>query len=189
MIKSQIGNYTKGKYKSYSEGSLTKEYRLWKSMLNRCYGKSTPTRKPTYKGCTVSDNFKDFQFFAEWCNNQVGFGNEGWQLDKDILIKGNKVYSEDNCCFVPKEINCLFLDHQAKRGNCPIGVSYHKPQNNYQVSLSKYGKVHNLGYFLDPINAHKHYIVAKILHVKEIALSYKEAIDQRVYEALMAWEG
>ena len=89
---------------------LLKEYRLWNSMLQRCYDNKLHEECPTYTECVVSDNFKYFPYFKEWCNRQIGFtslDNKGnkFMLDKDILVKGNKVYSEDNCAFVPREIN------------------------------------------------------------------------------------
>ena len=78
-----------------------KEYDLWRGMLRRCYDTNLHKNHSTYLNCTVSDNFKHYPFFKGWCSKQIGFGNEGWHLDKDILFKGNKVYSEDTCCFVP----------------------------------------------------------------------------------------
>lgn len=83
----------------------TTKYRLWVDMLARCYDGRFHARMPTYKNCQVSDNFKDFKYFSEWCDKQVGFNLPRYHLDKDILVKGNKVYSEETCCFVPEEID------------------------------------------------------------------------------------
>ena len=95
------------KYPPKVNGVRTKEYELWCNMLKRCYSEVYKKQRPTYEGCKVSDNFKNYEYFYEWCNQQIGFGNQGWHLDKDLLTKGNKVYSEDSCIFIPSEINTL----------------------------------------------------------------------------------
>ena len=78
------------KYPSREGDRNTKEYMLWCSMLQRCYSTTLKKKRPTYEGCEVSENFKSYEYFYEWCQNQVGFNNEGWHLDKDLLMKGNK---------------------------------------------------------------------------------------------------
>ena len=92
-----------------------KEYMLWYNMLQRCYSEECQQKHPTYTGCTVSEDFKYFQRFARWCQSQVGFDLEGYQLDKDILLRCNKVYSEEVCVFVPRNINSL--DRKSTRLN------------------------------------------------------------------------
>lgn len=106
-------------------GIMVREYNIWRKMLERAYAGAYHANKPTYIGCSVSDNFKYYHLFHAWCQTQVGFGVEGYQLDKDILIKGNKVYSESTCIFVPSKLNNLFTKHNSARGTCPIGVRVH----------------------------------------------------------------
>ena len=61
-----------------SEGRKgTKEYELWRNMLRRCYSTTLKKKYPTYEGCGVSDSFKSYEYFYEWCNKQIGFGNNG----------------------------------------------------------------------------------------------------------------
>ena len=177
------------KYPSREGDRNTKEYMLWCSMLQRCYSTTLKKKRPTYEGCEVSENFKSFEYFYEWCNKQVGFDNEGWHLDKDLLMKGNKVYSENTCVFIPSEINSLLIKRTASRGNHLIGVSWHKRDKAFasQVNKNK-GKSEHLGYFKTEIEAFNTYKVAKETFVKEQAEKWKSQIDDRAYEALMKYE-
>jgi hypothetical protein len=61
------------------------------------------------------------------------------QLDKDILVKGNKVYSPDACVFVPQCINILFTkshkSHKTKE-KLPMGVNFDSKRNKYRAYCS-----------------------------------------------------
>ena len=174
------------KYPSKINGVLTKEYILWCSMLKRCYSDTFKKRRPTYKGCKVSNNFLRYEHFYEWCQSQVGFGNEGWQLDKDLLIKGNKVYSESTCVFIPSEINAILTKSTASRGEHLIGVSWNKKANAFKARVNKNkGKQEHLGCFKTELEAFDAYKQAKESFVKEQAGKWKGEIDNRAYEALM----
>ena len=175
-------------------GNRLKEYNLWQALLSRCYCDKFHVKCPTYKDCSVSDNFKYYPYFKEWCNNQIGFnvlddkGNY-FELDKDLLIKGNKVYSEDTCCFIPREINVALIYNQTKKGNHPIGVSYSKVNNKFVVYVKKgEGSREYLGYFEDASVAFLAYKASKEAYLKELANKWKDKIDLRVYEALIGWE-
>ncbi len=174
------------KYPSTINGVITKEYDLWCSMLRRCYSDSYKKRYQTYDGCEVSDKFKSYEYFYEWCQKQVGFDNKGWQLDKDLLIKGNKVYSEDSCVFIPKEINLLLTKSDKIRGKHPIGVSWNKRDKAFVAKVKKNkGESEYLGYFKTGIEAFNAYKQAKEVFVKEQANNWKLQIDPRAYNALM----
>ena len=181
-----VGRYEKGEYPAHILGKQTKEYRLWNSMMDRCYSLKYKVNYPTYEGCTVSDNFKSFQYFAKWCQSQYGFKREGWHLDKDILIKGNKVYSEDTCCFVPQDVNNLFVLRKGCRGDYPIGVRI--KYKKFSSCVMYYGKVTWLGDYDTPEEAFYAYKEAKEAYIKEVAEKYKGQIDHRVYESLMNWK-
>ena len=134
------------------DGKIVKEYDLWQSMLSRCFSEKCQTLYPTYKGCNVSDNFLNYAYFYDWCQEQIGFGkvdDKGryWQLDKDLLFVGNKTYSETACVFVPHEINSFFTDSGNARGEYPIGVSFHKQNDKFQARCTVNGKPQHLGYF------------------------------------------
>ena len=174
------------KYPITVNGTLTKEYTLWQSMLRRCYSDTCKNRRPTYEDCEVSDNFKSYEYFYEWCHKQIGFDNEGWHLDKDLLVKGNKVYSEDTCVFIPIEINLVLTKRTALRGKYLIGVCWHKTNKAFISRVNKNkGKQEHLGYFKTEIEAFNAYKTAKESFVKEQANNWKSQIDIRAYNALM----
>ena len=181
------------KYPSTINGVQIKEYKLWKNMLERCYSDSYKKKHPTYEHCKVSDNFKSFEYFYEWCNKQIGFGADGWQLDKDLLtkgdIKGNKVYSEDSCVFIPSEINLLLVKREASRGKHLIGVSWSKTNKAFVAKVGKgKGKREHLGFFNTELEAFNAYKQAKEIFIKEQANNWKSQIDDRAYEALMNYQ-
>ena len=181
------------KYPSKVNGVKTKEYELWTGMLERCYSDAYKKRYPTYEGCEVSDNFKSYEYFYEWCHKQVGFDNDGngnqFHLDKDLLVKGNKVYSESTCVFIPKDINLLLTKSTASRGEHLIGVSWNKRNKAFvaMVSRSK-GKPEYLGSFNTEIEAFEAYKQAKEVFVKEQADKWESQIDIRAYNALMNYQ-
>ena len=167
-------------------GKITKEYNLWSSMLERCYSKSFLEKWPTYIGCTVSDNFKYYHLFHAWCQIQVGFGKEGYHLDKDLLIKGNKLYSEDTCVFIPKSLNYILLKTAASRGLLPIGVSKHG--KGYLATCRIYGKAKSLGTFDTPELAFEVYKNFKEAHIKAQAEVYKHEIEPKAYQAFLNYK-
>ena len=167
-------------------GKITKEYNLWRNMLQRCYSKTYLEKQPTYIGCSVSDTFLYYHLFRVWCQTQVGFGKEEYQLDKDLLIKGNKLYSEDTCVFIPKSLNLLLTKRTLDRGLLPIGVS--KLGKGYLAKCSIDGKAKSLGTFQTVEEAFKEYKLFKESHIKAQAELYKNEIDPRAYQALLNYK-
>ena len=177
------------KYPSREGDRNTKEYTLWADMLRRCYSDNFKKKRPTYESCEVSDNFKSYEYFYEWCNNQFGFNNKDWQLDKDLLIKGNKVYSESTCVFIPQEINKILVKREASRGEHLIGVHWNKTANAFVARVSRNkGKREHLGLFDTELEAFKVYKTVKETFIKEQANQWKSQIDPRAYNALMNYE-
>ena len=174
------------KYPITINGVITKEYNLWYSMLERCYSDACQKKQPTYKGCKVSNNFKSYEYFYEWCHKQIGFGNKDWHLDKDLLTKGNKVYSESTCVFIPAEINSLLIKRGASRGEHLIGVYWCNTKKAFVAQVNKNkGKPEYLGLFKTELEAYNTYKKAKEAFVKEQAEKWKGKVDPRAYEALM----
>ena len=198
--KTRMDNLKLGKVKDYLHPSIygkgilgegfkqsesqSYSFQLWKNMLKRCYSEVSFKKSPSYEQCLTSETFNHYQQFKTWCNQQLGFGNTGWELDKDILVKGNKVYSEDTCCFVPKEINLLLVKHDKGRGNYSLGVDYHKSRKQFRTRCSD----KHLGWFNTEIEAFNAYKTAKEDYIKSLANKWKDQIDPKVYEALMKYE-
>ena len=180
------------KYPTRVNGVRTKEYMLWANMLRRCCSDTYQKKYPTYEGCEVSDSFKSYEYFYEWCQKQIGFGVDGngnpFQLDKDLLIKGNKVYSESTCVFLPKEINSVLTKCTASRGKHLIGVYWSKTNKAFVARVAKNkGKQEYLGSFNTEIEAFKAYKQAKEAYLKELADEYKDILDPRAYIALQKY--
>ncbi|HRH90764.1 MAG TPA: hypothetical protein PLW01_02480 [Agitococcus sp.] len=176
-------------YPAWRDGRSVKEYVAWCGMLTRCTEKWWHIF-PTYQGTTCSENFKHYSFFYEWCQQQIGFGNTDdkgkiWQLDKDILIKGNKVYSEDVCVFVPQRINYLLLKSNNSRGDYPVGVSKSSGCRSFTACCNINGIVKYIGSFKTPEEAFSAYKIFKQKAICDVAIQYKDKIDSRVYDALL----
>ena len=140
------------KYPSSESSRNTKEYTLWVGMLQRCYSNTYKKKYPTYIDCKCSENFKSYEYFYEWCHKQVGFGVNGngnpFQLDKDLLIKGNKLYSENSCVFIPADVNLVLTKRTSSRGQHLIGVHWHKRDKAFIARVNKNkGKQEHLGSF------------------------------------------
>lgn len=172
-------------YKTKENGKNTRAYVVWQNMHKRCYNLQRQEQQPTYKGCTVSEPWHDFQCFAAWYYEQKGWDNiPTFQLDKDILVPDNKIYSEDTCVLVPCEINMLLTLRQNKRGDLPLGVT--QRGKKYRAQLMVSGKKVHLGTFSDPYVAFMSYKQAKENHIKYLVTEteYSE-LDPRVVKALL----
>ena len=182
-----VGIVGQGKYTPYNYKRI---YKIWTSLIQRCYDESFKKRCPTYEDVEVCKKWHNFQNFAEWCNSQKlsdvkDDNGKSYQLDKDILVKGNKIYSPETCCFVPSEINSLFISCKKVRGNLPVGVSLHKGCKKYSVTFKKSAY---RGGFDTPEQAFLYYKKAKEDYIKDVAKKYASKIDEKIYKALISWE-
>ena len=109
-------------------------------------------------------------------------------LDKDILCKGNKIYDEEHCVFVPQCINKLFTKRQLHRGQYPIGVAYDLNSNIYIARCNTDGKSIYLGSYNTPYEAFIKYKTYKEKHIKILAERYKDKIPIKLYDAMCAYE-
>ena len=165
-----------------------KEYDLWRQMICRCTEEYL-SKRPSYVGTSCSENFKSYTFFYEWCHNQVGFGNidekgNCWQIDKDLLVKGNKLYSEDTCVFIPLRVNGLIVKRDKARGDHPIGVTFDKERGKFFVQCGTgKGTKSNLGRYETVEEAFQVYKTFKEALIREVAEDYKNLIDNKIGRA------
>lgn len=174
------------------ERVLIKEYKLWRAMLSRCYSDYTKSVRPTYEGVTCSKDWLYMTKFISDVSNLVGYDRsitDGWVLDKDILQKGNKVYSKDTCCFVPPEINGCLTVRTLHRGSLPLGVTKaYNGKGEYKARCGFNGKRLSLGVFNTPEEAFEAYRTVKKLELKRLADKWKDSIDPKVYKALVNYD-
>jgi hypothetical protein len=169
-------------------GKPIKEYRLWKSMLQRCFDEKYKQRRTAYKDVTCSKEWLSMITFIEDVSQMRGYGLKGWELDKDILVKGNKLYSKDTCCFVPQEVNSLLIKCDNCRGEYPVGVYFHKASGKFMAQLRINGRLKHLGLFTTAEEAFQAYKPAKEAQIKAVAEKWKHLLDERVFQALMTYE-
>lgn len=128
-------------------------YKTWSGMLFRCYAKDLKNKRRTYAEASVCDEWHLFSNFKRWMEKQDW---QGKQLDKDLLINGNKVYSPSTCIFVTCSINNFIIDAGASRGDYPIGVYYEKLIGKFRAQCNNpfKKKVEKIGCFNNPQDAH-----------------------------------
>ena len=177
-----------GEYSSRNKGA----YDLWLGMFKRVYDLNYHKRQPTYSEVMMCKEWHNFQNFAKWCYSQEFFNardenGKAYQLDKDILVKGSKIYSPETCCFVPSCINKLIQTDRSNKGEYPTGVCLHKKSGKFLSYLNRFGVHTHLGYFLTSEDASKAYVQEKEIYVKDVAEKWKGRIDDKVYKHLSTW--
>ena len=159
-------------------------YKVWLGVLQRSYCEKLKSRNTWYKDVGVSENFLDFNFFLSWSKSQIGYNVPDWQLDKDILVKGNKTYSPETCCFVPREVNNIFIRSLKQDKELPVGVTMQR-NGKYRARVNWEGVEKCLGAYEDIDDASLSYKTAKEAYAREVAEKWKGVVDVRIYKALM----
>ena len=162
-------------------------YIRWHDMIHRCYNAKVHERQPQYKGCTVCEEWINYSNFKVWYDQHKIHGMV-LDLDKDILFKGNKVYSPETCCLVPHAINTLFLNGKKNRGDLPLGVHFDKSKGKFRAEMSFMGEQIKLGWFDSAEVAFARYKEYKEDFIKNMAEQYKDILPYKVYEAMVNWK-
>lgn len=156
-------------------------YKRWHSMINRCYDEKIQTKHPAYSGCEVCSEWLVFSNFKKWMETKDW---EGKHLDKDLLVKGNKVYSPETCVFISSSLNNFLTESSATRGQYLIGVSYDDKVSKYRASCRNPFtlKSESLGLFENEMDAHVAWKTRKHFFAESLASS---ETDQKVVNALL----
>lgn len=168
-----------------TDGKDHKDYKLWCDMLRRCYAKESVNK--SYKGVvTVCDDWKTFSNFRRDVESMECFGNAGFVLDKDLLIKYNTQYSKEACCFIPSEINTTLNSRKSYRSNMMVGVRIRN--GKFRAYCSFKNKMNYLGVYETEHEAFMAYKSFKETCIKSLAVEYKHIISEKVFNALMVYE-
>lgn len=182
------------KYPIYTNNSNTKEYTAWRGIIQRCYDPLYKSKWITYNDVKCSDEWILYDNFYEWIISQENY--EKWKcinrgcVDKDILFKGNKIYSSDTCTLVSPRINALFTKANSLRGNLPIGVMIDKKNGMYVAAVENNNKNIRLGRFKTIEEAFNVYKTEKEKIIQRVAKEEYELgnITKKCYEAMMNYE-
>jgi len=164
-------------YKIHRKRLRCPYYSVWTDMLKRCYSEKLQLKRPTYIGCSMVKEWHTFSNFRKWMEQQNW---EGKELDKDILVVGNKIYSPEKCVFVIPSVNSLLTHIQRNKSKWPIGVSF--DSNKYRSQCWVNGKHKHIGMFGSPEEASAAYKIVKSNEIKRVALLQS---DIRIKDGLM----
>jgi len=141
-------------------------YSRWTKMMERCYSGKRHEVKPSYRDCSVCDEWLYFSNFKKWMACQDW---EGKQLDKDILVPGNRIYSPDACIFVTSEINLLLSAGKKSKSGLPRGVSKDHRSGRYVTHCRTGRKSAHIGTFTSSLEAAEAYKLAKAEYIRFVA--------------------
>jgi hypothetical protein len=174
-----VGYIGDGKHTSVTS---RRQYNIWQGMLERCYSEAHPHHKH-YEDVTVCEEWHNFQNFADWCLTQEGFKDKYFEIDKDFMVTGNRLYSPKTCCFIPTVINSFFLNGKGlykKDKSLGTGVT-ETPSGTFRASLNKV----KLGSFPSQRQAEVAFTNYKKYSLWLLATEFKDRLDNSVYERLL----
>ena len=178
-----VGFFGVGCHKGTHKGKQSRVYKAWINMLRRCYDARTQEKDESYVGCSVDAVWHNFQNFADWYESHESYGL-GYELDKDLLIEGNKIYSPKTCCLVPNDINSLFSGNFSRSSGSNCGVTVSR-SGKYRARVRRYGKQTELGLYSTIDEAVEVYKKAKNDYILEVVGKYKGRISNDVFQAII----
>lgn len=174
-----------GVYDMHNEKN-SNAFKAWLAMLKRCYSKFRGNVH-AWDGCSVSEEWRYFSNFKEWFDARY---KDGFELDKDLKVRGNKVYSPNTCLLVPPRINELTTNVK-KYGKYKNSIGVKKSsKNTFTAWVCKMDKRVYLGSFKTEEDAFNAYKNTKIQYIKDVANEYlnKGIIGNEIYETLLNYK-
>ncbi|WP_080845590.1 hypothetical protein [Cytobacillus gottheilii] len=182
-----VGYYGVGQHISSENHKMSHKYKTWHGMMRRCYDKEFHKRSPIYADCAVAEVWHNYQNFGDWYDeNYYSIDGHMMHLDKDILVKGNKIYSPDTCIFVPAAINSLFIKVHDEKRKLYTCVYYNPKRLEYKYTARTKDKF--IGSFKTHEEAANAYVKYKNLLFRDKAYEYKDLIPNKLYEAMLNYK-
>ena len=171
-------------------GKLTDKaaYVTWKSMIQRGYSSAYLRSRPTYRGVTVCDEWKDFSCFAEWYENADNAGRAGFELDKDITSPGERQYNPNTASFIPYEINSLFVGCSRRVSGAGLPAGVYRNRKGYKALISRYGNYEYLGAFKTAEEAFLEYKSAREEYVLNVAKEHANDLKDKTLNSLLSFK-
>lgn len=161
---------------------------VWRQMKHRANAWTYDDRFKSYYGCSYSEEWEEYNNFRDWyLSHMYNTYGEGLCLDKDLLIKGNRVYSPSTCCLIPHRINTSISTRRKGKNGLPPGVTRNPYNyNQYLVSVSFDG-ISIRGKFDNKEDAFKFYKDQKEKNIKALAKYYIDILPEYIYDALLRY--
>lgn len=177
-----VGYHGVGKYKTQVDKVLDLAYKKWRAMMTRNYYYDYENKFSSYKDCYVADEWHNLQTFSDWYYNQVGW-DKGFELDKDLLSDGSKVYSPETCCLIPREINTAIVSLT----NSDSIMGYHERRKGvFEVRMrSIAGSCRS---FYDKDEAVEYYKELKKTCLNNLIAEWDGKVDKKVMDKLKGWD-
>lgn len=156
---------------------------IWRDMIRRT---SQGDRKNSraYQDVSVCDEWHDFENFSKWYVGYQG-KKEGFQLDKDLLGKGARIYSPDTCCFLPTSINKMLVSRRSD-SKCHPGV--YRQRDRFLARVRHKGSQINVGSFSSAEEAYAAYLKKKVEILQLEAVRFMSVLPSHVLQALMDYD-
>lgn len=167
----------------YSSTTHKKLYQIWQGMLGRSYSKKCQIIQPTYIGCSVHRDWHNLQIFGKWFEDNY---IDGWDLDKDLLFKGNKIYSKETCVFIPSRLNRFLSTSRLNNTSGFTGVYINRSSsiNPWVAEIKIDGKNKHIGSFNTKEEANEIYKKARKIEVEKLKVYYKDTIDNNILDCI-----